>query len=232
MNRVAPDFAAGFVREAGPGRGAPTVPTTRTRMPELVPPRPSPHGALNKAGRVAWAFAWLLLFRPTPRKLFAWRRLLLRLFGADVGRGAVVFPSTRIWAPWNLSIGEEACLSWGVDCYNVAPIRLGKRATVSQRAFLCAATHDIADPGMALVASPVTVGDGAWVCAEAFVGPGVTVGEGAVVGARAVAVRDVPAWTVVAGNPARHVKRRELRREPLRELRGGEGGGEETGGAS
>ncbi len=64
---------------------------------------------------------------------------------------------------------------------------------------------------MRLVTAPITIGAGAWITADVFVGPGVTVGEGAVVGARSSVFKDVPAWTVVAGNPAHEIKKRELR---------------------
>jgi putative colanic acid biosynthesis acetyltransferase WcaF len=66
---------------------------------------------------------------------------------------------------------------------------------------------------MPLVSAPIVVGGQAWVASGVFVGPGIKIGEGAVVGARAVVVDDVPAWTVVAGNPARVVKKRDLRAE-------------------
>ncbi|WP_286177323.1 hypothetical protein [Stieleria mannarensis] len=63
---------------------------------------------------------------------------------------------------------------------------------------------------MKLTTSPIRIEDGAWVCARSFVGPGVTIREGAVVGACGVVVKDVQAWTVVAGNPAREIKKRKL----------------------
>jgi putative colanic acid biosynthesis acetyltransferase WcaF len=105
-------------------------------------------------------------------------------------------------------LGDHAWLGDGVDCYSVAAIQIGDHAVISQRAFLCTATHDYTDPKFPLVTAPITVGPGAWVAAEAFIGPGVNVGEGAVVGARAVAVKDVAPWTVVAGNPAKVLKKR------------------------
>ena len=172
---------------------------------------PSPHSIANKLARVAWGAVRPTLFACSPRPLWGWRRLLLALFGAKVGRGAKVLPSAKVWLPANLTLGDYACLGDGVDCYCVAPVSVGAHATVSQRAFLCAATHDPADPHMRLIARPITIENAAWVCAEAFVGPGVTVGEGAVVGARAVAVKDVQPWTVVVGNPAKFLRRRELR---------------------
>ena len=94
--------------------------------------------------------------------------------------------------------------------YNLGSVRIGAKVTVSQRAHLCAGTHDASDPTMPLLKPPIEVSDQAWICADAFVGPDVQVGEGAVVGARAVAVDDVPAWTIVGGNPARPIRERVL----------------------
>jgi putative colanic acid biosynthesis acetyltransferase WcaF len=153
---------------------------------------------------------WLAFGRLSPTPLFAWRRLLLRAFGAKVGRGVKVYPSVRVWAPWNLEMGEHSTLGPDVDCYNVARVRIGAHALVSQYSFLCAATHDHHQPRLPLVTAPIEVGEGAWVAADVFVGPGVTIGEGAVVGARASVYKDVSPWTVVGGNPARFLKRREV----------------------
>lgn len=164
----------------------------------------------NKLGRVAWGTVYLLLFRFSPRPCFGWRRLLLRLFGARVARTAKVYPSARIWAPWNLTLHDRACIGPQVDCYSVAPIVLGADATVSVRTFLCTAGHDIHDPARPLVTGAIHLGRGAYVFAEAFIGMGVTIGEGAVVAARAVVVRDVAAGDVVAGNPARTVSKRRM----------------------
>ena len=111
-------------------------------------------------------------------------------------------------------MGEYSCLSHFVDCYCVAPIKIGAHATVSQYSYLCTASHDIEDPQMPLVTAPITIGEGAWVTAGVFIGPGVTIGEGAVVGARSVVLKDVEAWTVVAGNPAKFIKNRQLSKSP------------------
>ena len=165
----------------------------------------------NKVARVIWNCVWAVAFRPTPVCCFGWRRWLLRRFGARIAPRARPYPGCRIWAPWNLNMAPYSCLADHVRCYCVAPVTLGERATVSQHGHLCAAGHDITDPHMTLTAAPIVIGAGAWVCADAFVGAGVTLGEGAVAGARAVVVDDVPPWTVVAGNPARPVKQRELR---------------------
>lgn len=163
----------------------------------------------NRVRRATWGLAYWLLFRPTPGFCRGWRAALLRLFGAKMGPGAMVRPSARVWAPWNLEMGERAAIAEGVIVYNMAPIRIGRKATVSQYSHLCAGTHDFESPNFQLYALPIVVGDEAWVCADSFLGPGVTVGEGAVVGARSVVTKDVPPWTVCAGNPCKPIRERK-----------------------
>lgn len=155
----------------------------------------------NKFVRAVWGLVWLTMYRPSPAPLHAWRRFLLRLFGAKIGAGAHPYPSSRIWAPWNLVMAEHSCLSHYVDCYCVDRIELGVHATVSQYSFLCTATHDYTQSEFPLKTAPILIGAHAWVTADVFVGPGVKVGEGAVIGARSTVFRDVKPWTVVAGNP-------------------------------
>jgi len=172
---------------------------------------PSPHSFGNKMGRIFWGLVRLLLFRPSPRVFHFWRRFLLRVFGAKIGANVKIDPSVQIWVPWNLEMSEESTLGHHVDCYNVARVVIGRHATVSQYAFLCTATHDPCDPFMKLLSVPIVLEDQSWVCAGAFVAPGVTIGTGALVGARAVVMRSVQPWDIVAGNPARVIKRRVLK---------------------
>ncbi|MGB3167304.1 MAG: putative colanic acid biosynthesis acetyltransferase [Alteraurantiacibacter sp.] len=168
-----------------------------------------PTSLANRAARGIWGLVWLFLYRPSPRPFHAWRRMLLRMFGAKVEAGAKPYPSATIWAPWNLVMRHGSTLGDGVDCYSVAVIELSPGATVSQRAFLCSASRDYDDPAMPLATAPIRVGPKAWVAAECFVGPGVELGEGAVCAARAVVTRDVPEWTVVAGSPAKALRERK-----------------------
>jgi putative colanic acid biosynthesis acetyltransferase WcaF len=174
---------------------------------------PSPHPTKNKIGRVLWGIVWVLFYRPSPKVLHGWRRFLLRLFGANIGKGANPYPSAKIWAPWNLEMGDYSCLSYKVDCYCIDRILIGAHSTVSQYSYLCGASHDHEDPHMALITAPIVIGEGAWVAADVFVGPGVTIGEGAVVAARSSVFKDVEPWTIVAGNPAIVIKRRELKKD-------------------
>jgi putative colanic acid biosynthesis acetyltransferase WcaF len=155
----------------------------------------------EQALRVLWTFGrWLVVLSPHP--LHGWRRTVLRLFGARVGRQARVHASARLYMPWNVELGEWSAVGPEVFIYSLGKVRIGARATVSYRTHVCAGTHDFTDPTLPLVKPAVTIEDDAWIGTEAFIGPGVVIGRGAIVAARAVVVTDVEPLTVVGGHPA------------------------------
>jgi putative colanic acid biosynthesis acetyltransferase WcaF len=158
--------------------------------------------------RFLWELAQPIL-RLIPRQLWVLRCWSLRLFGAQIGREVHIHRTVRIAIPWNLSIGDEAAIGDNVQIYNLGQVTIGAQATISQGAHLCAGTHDYRRLDLPLIKCTIMIGRGAWVCADAFVGPNVNVGDFAILGARAVVVRDVAPGLIVAGNPARVVGRRE-----------------------
>lgn len=180
--------------------------------PAAGPQRTSPHSASNRLARVAWAVVYRLLFRPSPRPLHAWRNWLLRLFGARLHPTARVYPTAKVWAPWLLTMAEKSTLGDDVDCYCVGGIEIGAFTTVSQYAHLCGATHDFNRESFPLEPRPIRIGSRCWIAADVFVAPGVTIADGVVVGARSGVFRDLPAWVVAAGTPARAVRPREAPR--------------------
>lgn len=156
-------------------------------------------------GRVLWRLFGAPLFRLSPRPLWGWRRALLRAFGARIGAQVQVHPTVRVTIPWNVAIGDHSAVGDRAILYALGPIAIGARVTISQGAHLCAGTHDWRRPDMMLVKSSITVGDDSWICADAFIGPDITVSRNAIVGARAVALEDVPAGAIVLGNPGKVV---------------------------
>lgn len=162
----------------------------------------------NKIARLVWRFVWLCLYLPSPTPFHAWRRMLLRMFGAKIGRGVHPYPRATIWAPWNLEMHDFSCIADNVDIYCVDKVCIGAHSTISQYSYLCTASHDYTSSDFDLVAAPIDIGSRVWIAADVFLGPGVIVGEGAVVAARSVVARDIPAWVVVAGNPAKIIKTR------------------------
>jgi putative colanic acid biosynthesis acetyltransferase WcaF len=110
--------------------------------------------------------------------------------------------------PWNLEVGSQAAVGERAIIYNLGFIRIGREATVSQGVHLCAGTHDYTLSHMPLIKCQISVGKGSWLCADAFIGPGVSIGDYAIVGARGVVMRNVEEWNIVAGNPAVVIKQR------------------------
>jgi putative colanic acid biosynthesis acetyltransferase WcaF len=160
--------------------------------------------------RFAWSIVQALLIRPSPGRAMGWRRFWLKLFGAKVGKLSGIRPTTRIVHPWLLTLDDFAMLGDGVTVYNLGHVTVGQHTVVSQNVHLCAGTHDYTGPDLPLIRSTITLGRGVWVCADAFIGPGVTIGDNTVVAARAVVVKDTEPNVVVGGNPARVIKQRVM----------------------
>lgn len=173
-----------------------------------------PYNRRKQLKRILWRVTWSISTFLMPSSLgLNWKRFILRCFGARISSTAVVYSSAKIFMPWNLEMHDFSCLASGVDCYNAAPVVLEAYVTVSQRAYLCTASHNISSSSHEQVASPIIIRKRSWVAAEAFIAPGVTIGEGAVVGARAAVFRDVEPWHVVGGNPAKFIKKRMINGE-------------------
>lgn len=163
----------------------------------------------NKIGRLVWNISYWLVFRPFSTGIFkAWRNFLLRFFGAKLGSHVHVYGSVKIWAPWNLELGDFSTLGPGVDCYNQGKIVIGSNTIISQKSYLCASSHDHEISNFPLILKPITIGDQVWIAADSFIGPGVTIGDGVVVGARSALFKDVEPWSIVGGNPAKKIKDR------------------------
>ena len=170
----------------------------------------------NKFIRFTWNLVWLLLFYPSPRIFFKWRCFLLRCFGATLGVGVKPYPSVKIWAPWNLEMGDFSTLADHVDCYCVNKITIGSCSTISQYSFICTASHDYEDPiihvsgHMPLITAPINIGKMVWIAADVFIAPGVSVGDGSVVLARSSVFKDIPPWSVMTGSPANFKRTRKI----------------------
>lgn len=107
----------------------------------------------NKILRVLWNSVYFLLFRPFPTPVFrTWRIFVLKCFGAQIHFSSHVYASVKIWAPWNLSIGEYSCLGPYVDCYNQGKVYIGNHTIISQKSNLCASTHDHKKKKLSLIA--------------------------------------------------------------------------------
>lgn len=168
-----------------------------------------------KRKRFVWIIIWGCFAKWLPYFFGKqWRNSLLRWFGMKAdGWHTSFYPSVKIWAPWNIEIGNFVAIDDEVNLYSVAKITIGTKVAISREAFICTASHDISRPERPLVTAPIVIADGVWIGARAMILPGVRIGEGAIVAANAVVTKDVEPWTVVAGNPAKVIKQRALREE-------------------
>ena len=162
----------------------------------------------NFRGRSApIVFLWQIvqgsLFACSPQFAHGWRCFLLRAFGAKIGHRVIVRPSARITYPWKVAIGDYSWIGDHAELYSLGRITIGTHSVVSQRAYLCAGTHDYRSPDFAIQSPAIQVGDEVWIATDVFVAPGITIGNGAVIGARSSVFDDIEAGVIAFGTPAR-----------------------------
>lgn len=200
----------------------PAVDST-TRRPESVPyavqelgcfpdgTQPGWFTKREKMGRLLWAIVENSIFRFSPKRADGFRAWLLKSFGATIhGTPMVLRRTTRIEVPWNIELGDQVQIGEHAKLYSLGPIKIGAHSIVSQHAHICAGTHDYSDTKFPLRRVPITIGERCWIATEVYVSPGVTIADGVVVGARSNVVKDLPAWKVCVGSPAKPVADRPL----------------------
>lgn len=157
--------------------------------------------------RVTWIIG-SCIFSYTPRNFFKARVWLLKLFGAEIGENFHIYPSAVVTFPWNLKVGNNVGVGERVMIYNLGKLTLENNVTISQDAYLCGGTHDYHSPELTLIKKEIKVEENAWICARAFVHPGIIISEGSVVGACSVVTKNTKPYDVVAGHPAKALKKR------------------------
>ena len=167
----------------------------------------------TKLYRIVWYISWRILAMWLPRTAASgWKRILLRIFGAKVSKEAIVYSSAKIYDPRQLIMKGKSVIGPGAEIYNVDYVTLEDGAIVSQNAYLCTASHNIDIPSRPLIMAPILLKKNSWVAARAIVGMGVTIGENAVVGMGGVICSNVPDNLIVAGNPAKPLRNRNIAR--------------------
>lgn len=155
-----------------------------------------------------WWVVQSSLFRFSPQFAYGWRRFLLRMFGAKIGKKVIIRPSAVITYPWKLSIGDFSWVGDDVVLYSLGNISIGHNSVVSQRCYICTGSHDYKSKYFNIFADAVFIGNGAWLATDVYVSPGVKIGDGCVVGARSSVFKDMPSSMVCLGTPAKPVKAR------------------------
>ena len=123
----------------------------------------------------------------------------------SVGKRCYLGDNTRIWAAQSIEIGDDVMVAHNSNVFdnNTHPTDVDERMLDKSAILTSGGRGDFPTLG----SSPVKICDKAWIGCNCCIMKGVTIGEGAIVGAGSVVTKDVPAYTVVAGNPARVVKK-------------------------
>lgn len=169
-----------------------------------------PDGFRGKPGWFVqlWWIVQSTLFAFSPQFMYGWRRWLLRLFGADIGKKVIIRPTARITYPWKVKVGNYSWIGDDVVIYSLGEVYIGDNVVISQRSYLCTGSHDYNSRNFDIFSKPIVVKDKAWLATDVFVAPGLTIGRGAVVGARSSVFSDLPEMTICVGYPAKPVKQR------------------------
>jgi putative colanic acid biosynthesis acetyltransferase WcaF len=154
---------------------------------------------------------WLIqstLFSMSPQFMYGWRCFLLRLFGAKIGRDVLIRPSVRITYPWKVSLGDRVWVGDYAELYSLGEIEIGSDVVISQRSYLCSATHDHTRPSFDMIARKIVIEDQVWMATDVFVAPGVRIGRGVLIGARSSVFCNMPAGMICYGTPSNPVRPR------------------------
>jgi len=155
-----------------------------------------------------WWFIQSVFFKPSPQIFYSWRRFLLRLFGAKIGEKVIIRPSVTITYPWKVAIGDYSWIGDNVELYSLGEIEIGKNVVISQKSYLCAASHDYTKEDFPIWSKKITIEDECWLATDVYVAPGITIGRGTIVGARSSVFKDLPPEKVCVGSPAKPMKDR------------------------
>jgi putative colanic acid biosynthesis acetyltransferase WcaF len=162
-----------------------------------------------------WYFLALPLLRSHRITSSGFRCRLLRLFGANVGKGVYIKPGLRVKFPWYLEIGDHSWLGEDLWIDNLAQVKIEAHCCLSQGVYLCTGNHDWSSVSMRLLRQPITCKRGSWIGAKAILGPGVVVGTGAIVTMGSVVTKNVPQMEIHAGNPAQFLRHRRLKAKEM-----------------
>lgn len=157
-----------------------------------------------------WWMVQAFLFKNSPQFTYGWRRFLLRLFGAKVGKKVIIRPTAKITYPWKVSIGDYSWIGDDVVLYSLGEIEIGENVVISQKSYICTGSHDYLKEDFTIFAKKITIEDECWLATDVFVAPGVTIKKRTVVGSRSSVYKNLPANKVCIGNPAKIIRDRKI----------------------
>ncbi len=164
----------------------------------------------SRLKQVSWYYINIFFFKSSVFALSALKILLLRLFGARLGKGVVIKPGVNIKYPWKLQMGEHCWIGEGVWIDNLSDVTIGNSVTLSQGALLLTGSHDHTKVSFDFISLPIVLEDGVWIGAKATVFGGVTCFSHSILGISSVADKNLQPYKIYKGNPATAVLTRTI----------------------
>lgn len=178
---------------------------------EFNPVQTTPFSLSIKLKSHLWILVNKTIFRIFPNQIKKPRIWLLRLFGAKLAPTVNINRTANIEQPWNLSMGHLSSLGDNSWTYCLDKITIGEKCCIGKDVYLITGSHGVNDPNFNLITQPIKIENECWVATGAYVLPGVTLGIQTVVGAKSLVIKDTEPYSIVGGNPAKFIKKRELR---------------------
>ena len=161
--------------------------------------------------RFAWYYTNLLFFKSGFFPVSVIQILLLKLFGAKIGKQVVIKPFVNIKYPWKLTVGDFVWIGEHVWIDNLEEVIIGNHVCISQGVLLITGNHNYQKSTFDLMVSPIKIEDGAWICTKSIITAGVTVQKNAVLLSGSVASSTLIEQSVFRGNPAIKVRDRVMK---------------------
>lgn len=140
---------------------------------------------------------------PNPVKV-----LLLRLFGANIGRHTVIKPYVKIKFPWFLTLGDYVWLGENVWIDNLSSVSIGSNVCVSQNSIILTGNHNYTVDTFDLMTKPIIVEDEVWIGANCFITNGITLKKKSVILVSSTVLQSTEEGGIYRGNPAIKIKNR------------------------
>lgn len=137
------------------------------------------------------------------------RKLFLRCFGFRIGKGSCIHRKCKFFHIGNLRVGEKSNINFGCFLDTRRGIIIGNNVGIAHNTKIYTLGHNINSPYLESKGAPVIIEDNVFIFSNSLIMPGVTIHEGAIVLAGSVVTKDVDAYTIVGGNPAKYIKNRQ-----------------------
>jgi putative colanic acid biosynthesis acetyltransferase WcaF len=177
---------------------------------DYTPVQENPFSFSVKLKAKIWALINSSIFLYSPFFARKFRVFLIKMFGGNVDYSCSISRRAKIDYPWNLSMGYQSSISDNSWIYCMDKITIGKKCCISKNVFILTGAHSVNSRNFDLITKPVYIGDGVWVSTRATILPGIKLSNYTVIGANSVVTRDTEEFDILAGNPAKLIKKRNI----------------------